>query len=956
MLAAAIVSLAACNKENEQPIAPEIKEIHLSFSSIRPSLEDAETKTAWNGETIKWSKGDAVRVGYTVNGTWQAAAAAASSEVKAKLYASSELNEDTDIANFNVSLSFTDTQNEGLSNPVYKFYAIYPSGLSGADFTNPPYVPITISSEQTPAASSFDKTVDVMYAASSEYPKIPSDRVVGLTWHRIVSHADISMKNLQLEDGETLESITVTAQAGADLVGSHTLNITNGEIALADGATAGNSVRVKADNLTLSNGAVEFWFTSLPFTATELTFTVKTDKYTYVRQFTGLNLTFKGNARNTLSVNMKKAQKFQDYSEDFTEGIGEDFTTSGSDGIWKAGNYNGTYYMKASAYISSQHIVAESWLLSPYLTILADDSALSFEHSIDAHFGSLTDEATVWVRTKGGDWTQLTDVTYPDAPETSYSDFVPSTSHLGNYKGQNVQIGFKYIGTETKSGTWEIAKFKVSNAEIVPSFEFTSSTTQNVSFTASTVEFTYSSANLTSNPTVAIKAGSDDIIDGEPIISDGKITVNIKANNDDVAKTATLVVTCEGVTGIPELVINQAKKENLVEKSVILDFSAQNYSNGTVVSLLTVDPVTASLEAGTNSNAPKYYNTGTAVRCYAGNTIALSSTKTIVKAEFTFASGGDTNEITSNVGTYTNGTWTGSTTSVTYTIGGTSGHRRIQQIKVTYMDEAGDEPTPQTPVITLSNLPTENISAEGDVVTITYQIENPVSGVTVSAAPASGASWVNTFDYDTDGAISFVVDPKTTTGTRTTTITVSYTGAESKTFEITQDGASSGDPTLVYTFATAQSTKNTAYASTYDVTINSVQWNVPGNQNFDGYVRIGGKSLSNENRVIAGGSISSDVDEIRINTNGVSNANLKVNSITVTAHSSLSDAKSGSNAYATFTTSDNMTFAKGTATTVTFTKTGTADCSGKYYRIVFNLTNSANTNYGLDVNSIEFYN
>ncbi len=180
------------------------------------------------------------------------------------------------------------------------------------------------------------------------------------------------------------------------------------------------------------------------------------------------------------------------------------------------------------------------------------------------------------------------------------------------------------------------------------------------------------------------------------------------------------------------------------------------------------------------------------MRCYGGNTITLSSAKTIVKAVFTFASGGNANEITSNVGTYTNGTWTGSSTSVTYTIGGTTGHRRIQKIEVTYMDEAGDEPTPQTPVITLSNVPTENISAEGDVVTINYQIKNPVSGVTVSAAPASGDTWVNTFDYDTDGAISFVVDPKTTTGTRTTTITVSYTGAESKTFEVTQDGATSG--------------------------------------------------------------------------------------------------------------------------------------------------------------------
>lgn len=786
LIAAATLSLAACQKEIDSLEAiTDGNEIQLNFSSIKPNLIDIKTKTAWTGETITWSKNDAIRVAYTVNDNWQAGEAAASTTVKAKLYASAQLTADAEVATFAVSANFKDTQNAGLTDPVYKFFAIYPSGLvSGTDFTNPPYVPFSISSEQTPKANSFDGALDVMYATSNDYDGIPADRNVDLTWYRIVSHADISMRNLQLGAGETLESITVTAQSGADLVGSHTLNITNGEVALG-GATAGNSVTVKADNLTLSDGAVEFWFTSLPFSATELTFTARTDKYSYVRTFTGLNLQFLGNARNTLSVNMKKAIKLVNYEESFSEGVG-DFT---ADAAWSHGTYSGTSYMKAQ----STDAASGAWLVSPKLSILTNQSTLSFSQSINKYFGTIENEATVWAREVGGEWTKI-NITYPNKPSSGWSSFEETTASLSAYEGKTIQIGFKYVGTTESYGGWEISNFKVTNASAIydPVFTITSATTQEVSFNASTVEFTYSASHLTSDPTVAIKAGSDDIIDGTPTIADGVITVNVKANNDEAAKTATLVVSCEGVNGIPELVINQAKKENLVEKSVTLDFSAQNYSNEQVVSSLTVAPVTAALDKGTNSNAPKYYTTGTAVRCYGGNTITLSSAKTIVKAVFTFVSGGNANEITSNVGTYTNGTWTGSSTSVTYTIGGTTGHRRIQKIEVTYMDEAGDEPTPQTPVITLSNVPTENISAEGDVVTINYQIENPVSGVTVSAAPASGDTWVNTFDYDTDGAISFFVDPKTTTGTRTTTITVSYTGAESKTFEITQDGATSG--------------------------------------------------------------------------------------------------------------------------------------------------------------------
>ena len=787
LIAAATLSLAACQKEIESPVATtKGNEIQLNFSSIKPNLTDVETKTAWTGETITWSKGDAIRIAYTVNNTWQAAAGAPESGKPAKMYASDALTEDAEIASFKVSTYFTDEANQGQSNLVYKFYGIYPSAAGATDFTNAPSLNITIPAEQTPKANSFDGALDIMYATSADYDGIPSDRNVDLNWHRIVSHADISMRNLQFEAGETLQSITVTAQSGADLVGSHTLNITNGEVTRASGATAGNSVTVKADNLTLSDGAVEFWFTSLPFSATELTFTARTDKYSYVRTFTGLDLRFLGNARNTLSVNMKKATRLVNYEESFSEGVGA-FT---ADAAWSHGTYSGTSYMKAH----STDAASGAWLVSPKLSILTNQSTLSFSQSINQYFGTIGNEATVWVRVVGGEWTKI-NITYPNKPTSGWSSFEETTASLSDYKGKTIQIGFKYVGTTESHGGWEISNFKVTNASAIydPVFTITSATTKEVSFTASTVEFTYSAAYLTSNPTVAIKAGSDDIIDGTPTIADGKITVNVKANDDtENAKQATLIVTCEGVTGIPELVINQAKKENLVEKSVTLDFSAQNYTNQQEVSSLTVAPVTAALDKGTNSNAPKYYTTGTAVRCYGGNTITLSSAKTIVKAVFTFASGENANEITSDVGTYTNGTWTGNSASVTYTIGGTSGHRRIQKIEVTYMDEAGDEPTPQTPVITLSNVPTGNISAEGSVVTINYQIENPVSGVTVSAAPASGATWVNTFDYDTDGAISFVVDPKTTTGTRTTTITVSYTGAESKTFEITQDGATSG--------------------------------------------------------------------------------------------------------------------------------------------------------------------
>ncbi len=574
LIAAATLSLAACQKEIESPVATtKGNEIQLNFSSVKPNLTDVETKTAWTGETITWSKGDAIRIAYTVNDTWQAAAGAPGSGKPAKMYASDALTEDAEIASFKVSTYFTDEANQGQSNLVYKFYGIYPKDAGATDFTNAPSLNIAIPAEQTPKANSFDGALDIMYATSADYDGIPNDRNVDLNWHRIVSHADISMRNLQFEAGETLQSITVTAQSGADLVGSHTLNITNGEVTLASGATAGNSVTVKADNLTLSSGAVEFWFTSLPFTASELTFTVRTDKYSYIRSFTGLNLQFLGNARNTLSVNMKKAIKLVNYEESFSEGVG-DFT---ADEAWSHGTYNGTSYMKAQ----STDAASGAWLVSPKLSILTNQSTLSFSQSINKYFGTIENEATVWAREVGGEWTKI-NITYPDKPSSGWSSFEETTASLSAYEGKTIQIGFKYVGTTESYGGWEITNFKVTNASAIydPVFTITSATTQEVSFNASTVEFTYSASHLTSDPTVAIKAGSDDIIDGTPTIADGVITINVKANNDDVAKTATRVL----------LSISAPKITPMSRKFPVLQSlqSQQRWTKGPILMLLSI--------------------------------------------------------------------------------------------------------------------------------------------------------------------------------------------------------------------------------------------------------------------------------------------------------------------------------------------------------------------------------
>ncbi len=117
-----------------------------------------------------------------------------------------------------------------------------------------------------------------------------------------------------------------------------------------------------------------------------------------------------------------------------------------------------------------------------------------------------------------------------------------------------------------------------------------------------------------------------------------------------------------------------------------IDFTAQGYANEQVISSATIDNnVSVTFNKGTNQNAPKYYTSGTAIRCYGGNYFTVStSLGTITSIALTFGSNDGSNTITTNVGSYSGETWTGSASSVTFTIGGTSGNRRIKGIAVTY--------------------------------------------------------------------------------------------------------------------------------------------------------------------------------------------------------------------------------------------------------------------------------
>ena len=176
-------------------------------------------------------------------------------------------------------------------------------------------------------------------------------------------------------------------------------------------------------------------------------------------------------------------------------------------------------------------------------------------------------------------------------------------------------------------------------------------------------------------------------------------------------------------------------------ESASIDFSAQGYSDATAISSATLDSnVGVTFNKGSNSTAPIYYTYGSAIRCYGGNYFTVSTALgNITNIVLTYGSGGDSNTITTDVGSFSDNTWTGNATSVKFTISGTSGNRRLKGISVTYSDSGGPAQQVTAPAgatATLTATPNTGYTfvnwTKGNVVMST----NPTYSFTVNASGA----------------------------------------------------------------------------------------------------------------------------------------------------------------------------------------------------------------------------
>ncbi|MBQ6820858.1 MAG: hypothetical protein IJP39_00385 [Bacteroidales bacterium] len=219
------------------------------------------------------------------------------------------------------------------------------------------------------------------------------------------------------------------------------------------------------------------------------------------------------------------------------------------------------------------------------------------------------------------------------------------------------------------------------------------------------------------------------------------------------------------------------------------------------------------------------------------------------------------------------------------------------------------------------------------------------------------AYWVDAADaaHTREEAVAnseLTITPSGALGLNDTYVTVAYKGKEATVGISVSEKGQGGDTSvsLQYTLDGTVTASGTSYTDPHALEQASVSWTVAGNVAQNPW-RIGGKSITGVDRAIYSTSaIPANISRIEV-TSGTSSLS-SVNSLTISVHSTAEDAESGASPVASkvFSNSDDII-----SSTVVFEKSDAASWAGKYYRIVYNVTQSTNSNKYIQFIKAEFY-
>lgn len=171
----------------------------------------------------------------------------------------------------------------------YTFMSVSPASAKDANFNEAnKRVGVNVRVNQTPLANSVDERVQILVAKSEEFTEFPTS--ADLTYSHVVAYGKMTLKNLGLEDGEKVSSISLTASE--DFAGPYYYyfdDLTVDDVLTAEEGTL-EPRGSNSTTITLNTSSVEnVWFACAPVDLSDggtMEIVVTTDNGTYTKEVT----------------------------------------------------------------------------------------------------------------------------------------------------------------------------------------------------------------------------------------------------------------------------------------------------------------------------------------------------------------------------------------------------------------------------------------------------------------------------------------------------------------------------------------------------------------------------------------------------------------------------------------------------------------------------------------------
>lgn len=684
LMLAATFTLTNCTEQMDAPVQ-EPSAAGIPFEIIANAVD---TKTTNDGMSTVWAEGDALNVFHAEAGT--------------ETYVDNGEFTYGETENGN----FAGTLASELTAEAYDWYASYPysSYVKTPASVSAGYMTVASSASGAQTQNGNDSMAHI---AGVNYPLygVAKDVAVGetpeITMNHLTSLIEVVVYN---ETGEDIVVSNVSFTAPESVIGTYYIDFTGAAPAfVSSGAnyvsnTATLNV-VDGEAIVSDEDPAKFYLAVKPFTAAAgSTMTVKVTtsdgKYKESSRTYETDVVFKAGKIKKINIYVDSLNEpvaapeyTLPYEETFESSLG-DFTAEGEipTGLTYVWAYDSSYGAKASAYLNDVRYPQESYLVSPILNLEdVTNAKMSFDHAGN-YFGTKTNEATLWVRPVGGEWEQLTIPTY----FSSWTFVNSGEIDLSDYAGQKIQIGFKYVSTDSKAGTWEIKNVLVEEGTLTPIIVNVSNPAA-VAAEGADVTITYAITNPVAGAELTASTDVDWITDID-CTADGEVSFTVAPNETEDNRSTLITLSYPGANNVT-VSISQSGILSAGSVTVSMVASELGYANAASVDGKTISidsNVTLVFRKGSAGTAPAYYTSGSAIRMYQnGATLDVSANgKTITEIELTFANNqyylaADSGTLSSEASVRT---WVGSATNVKFTSTGTDKNHRayVSAIKVTY--------------------------------------------------------------------------------------------------------------------------------------------------------------------------------------------------------------------------------------------------------------------------------